>query len=183
MGAHMAHGDDEVPASPYDEDAPDTDDALKDEDEPVDGDAFAASDEDSFDASYVRDVPPRPTPRGRTQAPYQRPSAPRHTMPPVNDLAEDDAEAQTSYTHDSSYANASFNPIASIDYRRTQQSLSKAKQDLKYGQYLEVPKGRRDIFTGKERSRRIRSVISLVVVVAILGLAAYLIWRLFGMIF
>ena len=112
MGAHMAHGDDEVPASPYDEDAPDTDDALKDE--------------DSFDASYVRDVPPRPTPRGRTQAPYQRPSAPRHTMPPVNDLAEDDAEAQTSYTHDSSYANASFNPIASIDYRRTQQSLSKA---------------------------------------------------------
>ena len=96
---------------------------------------------------------------------------------------EDDAEAQTSYTHDSSYANASFNPIASIDYRRTQQSLSKAKQDLKYGQYLEVPKGRRDIFTGKERSRRIRSVISLVVVVAILGLAAYLIWRLFGMIF
>jgi hypothetical protein len=183
MGAHMAHGDDEVPASPYDEDALDTDGALQDEDEPVDGDAYAATDEGPSEASYVRDVPPRPTPRGRTQAPYQRPSAPRHTMPPVNDLAEDDAEAQTSYTHDSSYANTSFNPIASIDYRRTQQSLTKAKQDLKYGQYLEVPKGRRDIFTGKERSRRIRSVVSLVVVVAILGLVAYLIWRLFGMIF
>ena len=48
----------------------------------------------------------------------------------------------------------------------------------RYGQYLEIPKGRRSIFRSQESIRKRRSVLSLIVVVLVLALVAAFIWHL-----
>lgn len=115
----------------------------------------------------------RPEPRE-----YHRPATPHRTMPPVDDLAEDDLEAQINYVHDTDYANRSLDPLSSREYRRNRSELSKAQKDLKYGQYLSVPKGRRAIFARQERVRRIKTIVAAVLLVAVIGVVAYLLWQL-----
>ena len=58
--------------------------------------------------------------------------------------------------------------------------MKRLQRDLHYGQYLEIPKGRRQIFASRERERQIRSRIAAVVVIVVLLLATLLILRLGG---
>ena len=97
--------------------------------------------------------------------PFVRERAPHHTQPPVNDLQADDAEQD--YSYESSYTYSRRGPITSHTYRRSRSNVKRAKQELKYGQYLSVPKGSREIFGTRDRVHRKQMVAAGVAVVAI----------------
>jgi hypothetical protein len=139
-------------------------------------DAHGASEAGTGSGDGTRTTPDREA--SPADGSYHRPATPHRTMPPVDDLAEDDLEASINYVHDTDYANGSLNPLESREYRRNRSELSKAQKDLRYGQYLEVPKGRRAIFSRQERNRRIKSALALVALIVVLGIVAYFIWGL-----
>ena len=64
-----------------------------------------------------------------------------------------------------------------MEYRRARNNMSRVKGS-RYGQYLEIPKGRRSIFASRERARRRNSVLALFAVIILLVLAAMLIWNM-----
>ncbi|MCH3967323.1 MAG: hypothetical protein PHR15_08075 [Atopobiaceae bacterium] len=79
--------------------------------------------------------------------------------------------------HDSSYIKPSKNPLAGIGYRRSRSKMPQLQHELHYGQYLEMPKGRRSIFASQEQRRHQRGVIAGIIVVAVLAIVGFLIWR------
>ncbi len=148
----------------------------------------------SRDAAYQPerpyDVNPREAPRedAAQPAPAPRRAAhasgrpayvhePRHhrTQPPVNDVQADDT-FEHQYAHDSSYTLSSRSPISRGAYRRARSSETKIRQELKYGQYLSVPKGNREIFASHDRTRRNRLLVVCAVVVVIAIVALIVLW-------
>ena len=94
----------------------------------------------------------------------------RVTQPPIND--DTLSQPEEVYTHDSDFVNDG--PLSSgRGYRRSRSEMQQLRRDLHYGQYLEIPKGRRDIFVSRERSSRARTIIALLLVLALLAAAAY----------
>lgn len=112
-------------------------------------------------------VPKRP--------PYVR-SRPAHkTMDPIDDLVSDGVY-EGRPTHDSDVT-ARGGVFTGGAYRRGRSEMNQLRRDLHYGQYLEIPKGRRDIFASRERTRRIKSFVALVVVLALLAVVALIVWQ------
>ena len=129
------------------------------------------SENDVFDGNSAQG-----TPQGApSQGDYTRPRRHHVTQPPVNSLAEDDLEKE--YVHDSNFVNGR-GPIGDRAYRRSRQDIATLKRDSPYGQYLSVPKGRRQIFASRERRRRLKAVLALFVVVAILVAVALVLWNM-----
>lgn len=99
---------------------------------------------------------------------YTRPRRPHKTIEAVNDLDADESY-ERGYAAETSYTVSSHGPIGSHTYRKSHSDISHVKRELKYGQYLSVPKGNREIFGG--RDRRHRQIIGVgVVAVAIIVL-------------
>lgn len=105
--------------------------------------------------------------------PYIRSRTPRRTIEAIDDLANDDVP--TVYTHDSDISVGGM--VSEGRYRRARSEMAQFQKNNRYGQYLEVPKGRRSIFAKRERTRRRRSAIAAIAVFALLALIAYLIWQ------
>lgn len=117
--------------------------------------------------------PARETPAPR----YVRRRAPHRSQGTVDDLT-DDSVPHASYTHDSNIAVGGSTPLSGMAYRRSRNNMSRVKSGSRYGQYLEIPKGRRSIFASRERARRRRSVLALAAVVALLILAGMFLWSM-----
>ena len=105
---------------------------------------------------------------------YVRRRAPRRTQEAIDDLAEDDNPVE--YSHESNIAVGGM--IADRKYRRARSDISQIQKNNRYGQYLEIPKGRRSIFAKRERSRRRKSALAAIVVVGILAIVAYIVWQI-----
>lgn len=117
-----------------------------------------------------------PTPESERPAarPYVRQPRARITQPAINDLAADDDLAASAYTHDSDFTTGGG--IASgRGYSRSRSDMRRLQKDLHYGQYLEIPKGRRDIFAKRERANRAKSLVAAVVVIALVFFVGYLV--------
>ena len=109
---------------------------------------------------------------GRT--PYVRKPRPRKTQEAINDLEQDDTFAQ-GFTHDSNVTVGSRNPLSGTVYSRSRANMTQLQRDLHYGQYLSIPKGRRQIFSSRDRSAAIRSrawTAAIVVVLLIIAVIA-----------
>lgn len=117
-----------------------------------------------------------PTPEGaeRHAAPYVRQRPAHRSVEPIDDLASEADEPET-VAHDSGYT-VPGGMLTGRAYRRSRTEGSKLRRDLHYGQYLEIPKGRRDIFATRERRTRIKTAIALVVVLAVLAVVVYFVW-------
>ena len=115
----------------------------------------------------------------RRNAPYIRQPKPRKTAEAIDDLGEDESYS-AGFAHDSNIAVGGSLPLSGQPYRRSRADMGKLQRDLHYGQFLEIPKGRRQIFASRERERQIRSRIAAVVVIVVLLLATLLILRLGG---
>ena len=115
-------------------------------------------------------------------APYALPvrTTPRRSMGLVDNLAEDDAEAQIEYVHDSDYATGSFAPLSEQGYRRSRSEIGRLKEELHYGQYLSVPKGRRTIFVRNGRGSRLLVFVLVLVGLAVLVGLSIGLWQLIG---
>ena len=110
-----------------------------------------------------------------TPEPYVRKRPAHRTVEPIDDLA-DDVDETASVTHDSDYT-VPGSALSGRAYRRSRAEGQQLRRDLHYGQYLEIPKGRRDIFVSRERKTRVKTFIALVAVLALLAVAAYFLWE------
>lgn len=115
----------------------------------------------------------------RVQPGFVRQGAARHTQDAIDDLAEDGASIGQ-YAHDSNVAvrgGMRTGAFTGGAYRRTRSGMGQVGGS-RYGQYLEIPKGRRSIFVSQEQTRRRKSIKSFVALVVFLALAALVIGAL-----
>ena len=103
--------------------------------------------------------------------PYVRTPKKRITAEPISDYVQDGVDVDA-YTHESGYT-ADAGLMAGKGYRRSRSEMKQLKRNLQYGQYLEIPKGRRDIFAKRERMTRVKSLLAAILVLAILAVVAY----------
>lgn len=111
------------------------------------------------------------------RTPYVRKPRPRKTQEAINDLEQDETYAQ-GFTHDSNVTVSGRNPLSGTVYSRSRQKMPQLQRDLHYGQYLEIPKGRRQIFSSRERSAAIKSRAITAIIVIILIVVAFFAWNL-----
>lgn len=107
--------------------------------------------------------------------PYVRQRPSHRSVEPIDDLAQEPDESGY-VTHDSDFT-VRGDPLSGRAYRRSRAQGKQLRRDLHYGQYLEIPKGRRDIFISRERRTRVKTTIVLFVVLAILALVFFLVWE------
>ena len=113
---------------------------------------------------------------GHTHTPYVRERRAHKTVAPINDFARDE-EDEAAVSHDSEFTlSRAHHGHGSRSWRRSKAEIAQLKKDLHYGQYLQVPKGQRDIFVKKERRMHAGSLIAAVVVLAIIAVVAYFLW-------
>ena len=86
---------------------------------------------------------------GRHATPYVRQRPAHRSVEPIDDLAQEPDEAGY-VTHDSDFT-VPGGAISGRAYRRSRAEGAQLRRDLHYGQYLEIPKGRRDIIASRER--------------------------------
>ena len=122
----------------------------------------------SNEPQHAGEGTPRPTPYVR-----QRPA--HRSVEPIDDLAEGDAEPEV-VTHESGYT-VRGGALSGGAYRRSRAGGEQLRRDLHYGQYLEIPKGRRDIFASRERRTRIKTAVALLVVLAVLAVVVFVVWE------
>lgn len=134
-------------------------------------DSNAAADTDLPDQTVEGAAVPEPAPKPVT--PYVRKRPAHRTVEPIDDLAVDDPLEQA--THESGYTNRG-SAFSGRAYRRSRAQGQQLRRDLHYGQYLEIPKGRRDIFVSRERKARVKSIVALVAVLAVLAAVIYFLW-------
>ena len=108
----------------------------------------------------------------------QRPAfvrEPRHhkTQPPVNDVQADETY-DNQYSHESGYTISNRNRLSRGMYRNARSQETKVKQELRYGQYLSVPRGSREIFGSRERQQR-RTIAAIAIAVAIVAVIVLLV--------
>ena len=121
---------------------------------------------------------PTPSTASAPAAPrYVRQRTPHRSQGTVDDLNEESVP-HANYTHDSNIAVGGATPLSGMAYRRSRSNMSRVKSGTRYGQYLEIPKGRRSIFASRERARRRRSVLALIAVIILLVFAGMLIWNM-----
>lgn len=112
-----------------------------------------------------------------TRKPYVPKVRPRKTQEAINDLEEDESFS-AGFTHDSNITVGSRNPLSARAYNRSRGGIAQLQRDLHYGQYLEIPKGRRQIFSSRERSAAIRSRAAIAIITIVLVVIAVLAWQL-----
>lgn len=112
------------------------------------------------------------------RTPYVRKPRPRKTQEAINDLEQDDTYAQ-GFTHDSNVTvSGGGNPLSGTVYSRSRAKMPQLQRDLHYGQYLSIPKGRRQIFSSRDRSAAIRSRAWTAAIVVVLIVLAIVAWSL-----
>ena len=112
---------------------------------------------------------------GRHAAPYVRQRPAHRSVEPIDDLDQEPDEAGY-VTHDSDFT-VPGGAISGRAYRRSRAEGAQLRRDLHYGQYLEIPKGRRDIFASRERRTRIKTAVALFVVLAVLAVVVFFVWE------
>ena len=112
-----------------------------------------------------------------TPKPYVPKVRPRKTQEAINDLEEDETFA-AGFTHDSNVTVGSRNPLSGRAYTRSRGGVTQLQRDLHYGQYLEIPKGRRQIFSSRERSAAVRSRAAIAIIMIVLVIIAFFAWQL-----
>ena len=140
--------------------------------------AGAASDEaDMPVVAGTAPAPERSTARSSSKPRYVRKRTP-HRSQGTLDALDDQELSESGYTHDSNIAVGGSTPLSGMAYRRSRNNMSRVRNGSPYGQYLEIPKGRRSIFASRERARRRRSVLALLAVITLLVFAAMFIWNM-----
>lgn len=116
-------------------------------------------------------------PEVTTSKPYVPKVRPRKTQEAINDLEEDESFS-AGFTHDSNITVGSRNPLSGRVYKRSRGGVAQLQRDLHYGQYLEIPKGRRQIFSSRERSAAVRSRATIAIIMIVLVIIGILAWGL-----
>lgn len=110
------------------------------------------------------------------RTPYVREPRQHKSVDPIDDYAHT-SEAPAHMVSDSQFTGKA-SMLSGRSYRRTQRDINRVRSASKYGQYLEIPKGRREIFVRRERRSHLLTALALIVVLALLAGALYGVWIL-----
>ena len=117
-----------------------------------------------------------PSERDHEERPaYVRQPKPHRSQPPVNDLQADETY-ENNYSFESGYTLKNRVTPSRGAYRHSRSQQEKVRQELKYGQYLSVPKGNREIFGSHEREQKRRIVIIGIAVIAVIAILLIILW-------
>lgn len=117
-------------------------------------------------ASEMSDVTPV-----SERTPYVRERPKHKRVEPIDDFVNEEAQ-EPKAVNDSAYTGRA-SMLSGAAYRRSRNDMKDLRRNLHYGQYLEIPKGRRDIFVKRERKSKWLTVLALIVTLAVVALAAY----------
>ena len=106
--------------------------------------------------------------------PYVHQRRAHKTVEPISDFSRPDEE-EVSTLHDSSFT-LGKGGRGSRNWKKANGEIAQLRKDLHYGQYLQVPKGQRDIFAKKERRSNAGSLIAAVIVLIIIAVVIYFLW-------
>lgn len=106
---------------------------------------------------------------------YVRPRPEHRSVEPIDDFAQE-ADPLTDLPHESAYVPRS-SMLEGRSYRRSRAEISQLRKNLQYGQYLEIPKGRREIFVSREKRSRLKTVIALLLIILILAVVIVCAWH------
>lgn len=125
---------------------------------------------------------PEPHEQSTRRAAYKRPRKAHITQDAINDLEADESFVENGgYTHDSNITVKGKTPFAGRSYQRARAKVGKLQKSSHYGQYLEIPKGKRSIFISRERARRRNSIIVMaLIVLALLVIFSFAIKLILG---
>lgn len=115
-----------------------------------------------------------PEENGAAREPFVRERPARRSVEPIDDL-KTEGEQPTEFVHDSNLVTGGG--LSGRGYRRSRAEGKQLRRDLHYGQYLEIPKGRRDIFASRERKTRLKTALALLVVLAVLAVVVFFVWE------
>ena len=127
----------------------------------------------SNEHEHEPEIEPENTPEA--SVPYVRQRPAHRSVEPIDDFANE-SEGPESFAHDSDFTTRG-SVLSGRAYRRSRSGEAQLRRDLHYGQYLEIPKGRRDIFASRERKTRLKTALALIVVLAILAVAVFFVWE------
>lgn len=141
---------------------------------PQDAHSYQSLNQSSVDTAQTQDYewatkPSNQKPAPRRTPTYVRERTPHKTQGVIDDLNDPNEPAQAAYTHDSNISVGGGAFSGGRAYRRARNDKSGFGSG-QYGQYLEVPKGRRSIFSaqGKTTKKRNTLLIGVVVIALIL---------------
>ena len=109
-------------------------------------------------------------------APYVRQRPAHRSVEPIDDLAEQQDGGTETVTHESDFT-VRGGALSGGAYRRSRAGGEQLRRNLQYGQYLEIPKGRRDIFASRERRTRIRTIVALISLLIVLTVVVLVVWE------
>lgn len=133
---------------------------------------------DDNDISYIpQDSRVEPTPP-LNRKPYVRRERPRRSAEAIDNLEEDDNYSSANYCHDSNVSVGGTGPFSGRVYSKSRANVGRMQRTSHYARYLEIPKGKRQIFASQERARQVRSRAWLVAIFAILLVALVLVLSL-----
>lgn len=113
-----------------------------------------------------------------TRRPYVRRQRPRKSAEAIDNLDEDDSYSSANYCHDSNISVGGSAPFSGRVYSKSRANIGRMQRTSQYARYLEIPKGKRQIFASQERARQVRSRAWLVAILAVLFLALVLVLSL-----
>ena len=107
--------------------------------------------------------------------PYVRRHRPHKTVEPISDFTLPGEKLEIPENQAAGFE-SSKGAYAKKGWRKPKNEIAHLRKDVHYGQYLQVPKGQRDIFVRKERRSNAGSLIAAIIVLAIIAAVVYFLW-------
>ena len=107
--------------------------------------------------------------------PYVRQHRHHKTVEPISDFTMPGEKLEIPENQAAGFE-SSKGAYAKKGWRKPKNEIAHLRKDVHYGQYLQVPKGQRDIFVRKERRSNAGSLIAAIIVLAIIAAVFYFLW-------
>ena len=145
--------------------------SFEQEAQPADGTDLHAADAQHFSTSEASKYEGE----GVAKQPYVRQHRHHKTVEPISDFTMPGEKLELPENQAAGFE-SSKGSYAKKGWRKPKNEIAHLRKDVHYGQYLQVPKGQRDIFVRKERRSNAGSLIAAIIVLAIIAAVFYFLW-------
>lgn len=145
--------------------------SFEQEAQPADGADLHATGAQHFSTSEASEYEGE----GVAKQPYVRQHRHHKTVEPISDFTMPGEKLELPENQAAGFE-SSKGSYAKKGWRKPKNEIAHLRKDVHYGQFLQVPKGQRDIFVRKERRSNAGSLIAAIVVLAIIAAVVYFLW-------
>ena len=145
--------------------------SFEQEAQPADGADLHATGAQHFSTSEASEYEGE----GASKQPYVRQHRHHKTVEPISDFTMPGEKLELPENQAAGFE-SSKGSYAKKGWRKPKNEIAHLRKDVHYGQFLQVPKGQRDIFVRKERRSNAGSLIAAIIVLAIIAAVFYFLW-------